>query len=93
MTTIKIDKVSVTTSITNLEQLVETYRSATVSSIAQFSGLQNTLEGQAYTSLQSSINSALETQKTLVAECIVVTDNAKTFLEEISAAETAVSFG
>lgn len=93
MTTIKIDKDTVTTAVTNFGNRVETYRAATVSSIARFNNFQGILEGKSYEALISSINKALDTQKQLVAECIVLTDDTKKFLEEISSQESSVYFG
>lgn len=93
MTTIKMDKDTVTTAVTNFESRVEIYRAATVSSIARFSNFQGVLEGEAYEALISSINNALDTQKQLVAECIVLTDDTKKFVEEISSQESSASFG
>lgn len=93
MTTIKIDKDAVMTVINNFENSVDLYRSATVSSIARFSDFEGALDGEAYEALVSSINNTLEIQKNLVAECIVLTDNAKMFLEEITSQESSVTFG
>ncbi|AND80013.1 hypothetical protein [Streptococcus pantholopis] len=93
MTTIKMDKEALTTAITNFENKVTIYKDSTVSSIAQFSSFQDVLTGKAYTSLVNSINTTLDTQKQLVAECIVLTDNAKNFAEDISSEESSVSFG
>lgn len=93
MTTIKMDSEALTTAIKNFEDKVTIYREGTVSSVAQFSNFQTTLKGKAYTSLVSSINSALNTQKQLVAECIVLTNNAKSFATDISSEESSVSFG
>lgn len=88
-----MDSEALTTAIKNFEDKVTIYREGTVSSVAQFSNFQTTLKGKAYTSLVSSINSALNTQKQLVAECIVLTNNAKSFATDISSEESSVSFG
>lgn len=93
MTKIKMDQESLTAEITNVEEKVSVYRTATVNATAQFSTLQNTLQGEAYTSLVNSINKTLETQKTLVAQCVVLINNAKNFAEDISSEESSVTFG
>lgn len=93
MTKIKMDQESLTTEITNVEEKVSVYRTATVNATAQFSTLKNTLQGEAYTSLVNSINKTLETQKTLVAQCVVLINNAKNFAEDISSEESSVTFG
>lgn len=92
MATIKMNKDTITTAATNVENKVTVYKDATVAAIAQFSQLQTALTGAAYESLVTQINSSLESQKTLVAECIVLTENVKTFAESISNAEDAVTF-
>ena len=93
MTTIKMDKETVATAITAFERKLDIYRVSTVSSIAQFSAFQDVLTGKAYSSLVNSINKTLDTQKELVAECMVVATNARKFTEDISTEEASVKFG
>ncbi|MBE6164368.1 MAG: hypothetical protein E7156_03480 [Streptococcus gallolyticus] len=92
MTTIKMESEAVSGNIEELNSKITIYKEAVVSATAQFTNFEGALTGESYTALTSQINSTLETQKLLVAECMVLSQKMKNFIEEISEAESSVSF-
>ena len=92
MTTIKMDKESFVSAVEKLKQNVDTYTQCVSSSVAQLSLLHSDLLGSGYTKMFDKVNSELENQKILAAECVVLSESAKSFAEEISSAESSVSF-
>ena len=83
MTTIKMDKESFVSAVEKLKQNVDTYTQCVSSSVAQLSLLQSDLLGSGYTKMFDKVNSELENQKILAAECVVLSESAKSFAEEI----------
>lgn len=92
MTTIKMDKETFVSSVEKLIQMVDNYTESVTTSTAQFSSFQSDLLGDGYTKLFNKVDSELKNQKVLAAECIVLSESAKSFAEEISTAESSVSF-
>lgn len=92
MATIKMDKDPFVSSVENLIQKVNAYTDSVTTSSAQFSFFQSDLMGESYTKLFNKVDSELSNQKLLAAECIVLSEKAKRFSEEISSAEASVSF-
>ena len=87
MTTIKMDKETFVSSVEKLIQMVDNYTESVTTSTAQFSSFQSDLLGDGYTKLFNKVDSELKNQKVLAAECIVLSESAKSFAEEISSAE------
>lgn len=92
MSTIKIDSDAVHEVVSQLRDKVSVYRDGVVSSVARLNDFQESLEGEAYTSLVSDVRSTLASHELLVAECVALSSQLALFIESIVAAETSVTF-
>ena len=82
MTTIKMDKETFVSSVEKLIQNVDNYTKSVTTSASQFSLFQSDLLGDGYAKLFNKVDSELKNQKLLVAECIVLSESAKSFAED-----------
>lgn len=92
MAIIKIESDSLKEAAAKVNTKVTSYQDNVVSSASIFSDIYNTLSGQGYDTLLAQMNSKIESQKKLVAECQILSDEIKNYASEMSDAESSVSF-
>ncbi|WP_207694354.1 hypothetical protein DOK67_0000940 [Enterococcus sp. DIV0212c] len=92
MTTIKIERDSLKDAATKVNIKVTSYQDKVVSSASTFSDISTTLSGKGYDTLLAQMNSKIGSQKKLVAECQILSDEIRNYASEMAYAESSASF-
>lgn len=92
MATIKIESDSLKEAATKVNTKVNSYQDKVISSVSTFSDISAILNGQGYDTLLAQMNKKIESQKKLVVECQILSDEIKKYAEEMENAESSVSF-
>ena len=90
--TIHVKDSDIATKIETLKTASDHFKDHTVNAIATFQQVSEELSGDGYDKLIQQINNQLSQEKLLVAECLVLSEQLKKFIEEIERAESSVSF-
>lgn len=92
MATIKVESDSLKEAATKVNTKVNNYQDQVISSASTFSEISDILSGQGYDTLLAQMNKKINSQKKLVIECQILSDEIKRYAEEMSNAETSASF-
>ncbi|MGQ7462969.1 hypothetical protein ACTGZQ_10790 [Streptococcus suis] len=92
MSEIKINSIAIAEVLRGFQAKISTYREGVVNSKVQIGAIKSSLQGSAYASLLNVVESDIERQMALVAECMTLSGQLSSFTEEITSAEASVSF-
>lgn len=92
MATIKVESDTLKEAATKANNKVNSYQDEVVSSASTFSDISAILTGQGYDTLLAQMNKKIESQKKLVVECQILSDEIKKYAEKMADAESSASF-
>lgn len=92
MTTIKINYDDLSDAVTKALNKANEYEEKVITAASIFSEVSLELDGQSYDALLSKMDNKLESQKRIVAECQILSEEVQKYIQEMSDAEANTSF-